>query len=259
VKQGHIQSRAFNALAIVFCIGLAILGNGTAVAQDDPWTFDPQARIDIGAISAETVTRDEDVIIDGDGFTFRGQISAELADKDTRFRLEADRIEVVRLDDDRRDYNRDRLTASVEQDFGPEFEVQLRARYTDDIALVESADTDEYHYNYITFDLRAESIQSDDERRGFNRQSVKASYTHPVTPDLRIRPALQVIRTEFDGRLTDTGARRQDTLIAPEVKAMYWPGNWRIEAQAKYIFSDSNLASRDREGYRLTLAVGHVF
>lgn len=310
MKQGHIQSRAFNALAIVFCIGLAILGNGTAVAQDDPWTFDPQARIDIGAISAETVTRDEDVIIDGDGFTFRGQISAELADKDTRFRLEADRIEVVRLDDDRRDYNRDRLTASVEQDFGPEFEVQLRARYTDDIALVESADTDEYQvsarlefeperahrfrvrgtwrernydngpdprtegsgprvdaqyrrrlgrYNYITFDLRAESIQSDDERRGFNRQSVKASYTHPVTPDLRIRPALQVIRTEFDGRLTDTGARRQDTLIAPEVKAMYWPGNWRIEAQAKYIFSDSNLASRDREGYRLTLAVGHVF
>ncbi len=310
MKQGIHLSRSLRAVAAIVCAWAASLTAAPALAQDDGWTFDPEARIEIGAISAETTARDGDFVLNGDGIVFRGQISAELGDNDTRFRVEADRLEVIRLDEDRNDYNRDRLTVAAEQDFGPDFTVQLRGRYTDDLITVESANTDELHasarieyeptrahrfrvrgtwrerdydngaapqtkgngprvdaqyrhrlgrYNYITFDLRAESITSDDPQRGFERQSAKASYTHPITPDLRIRPAIEVIRTEFDGRLDAAGDRREDTLIAPEVKVMYWPDNWRVEAQAKYIFSDSNLPSREREGYRLTVAVGYAF
>ena len=311
--------RALLGLAFAFSFLSVPDGSDVAFAQSvgtqdgdrgDAWTFDPVARIELGVISAETVTRDEEFIVDGDGFTLRAQIGGELADSDTRFRFEADRIEVERIDDDRRDYNRDRITFIAEQDFGDDWEVQLRARYYDDLATVESADTDEWQgsarveyeperahrfrvratwrereydngadpqtrgsgprvdaqyrhrlgrYNYINFDLRAESISSDDPQRGFNRQSAKASYTQPITPDLRIRPAISYIRTEFDDRLTTSGARRVDNQFAPEVKAMYWPDNWRIEVQAKYILTDSNLPSRDRAGYRLTLAIGYVF
>ena len=36
-------------------------------------------------------------------------------------------------------------------------------------------------------------------------------------------------------------------------------GDWRIEAEAKYIVSTSNDPVRDREGNRLSLSVGYVF
>ena len=34
---------------------------------------------------------------------------------------------------------------------------------------------------------------------------------------------------------------------------------WRVEAEAKYVFFQSNESAREREGYRLTLSVGYVF
>jgi hypothetical protein len=68
-----------------------------------------------------------------------------------------------------------------------------------------------------------------------------------------------VIKTRFDGRLTDDGALRRDRQVVPEVELLWWPGKWRIEAEAKYIFSSSNEAVREREGYRLTLSVGYAF
>ncbi|MBU2589025.1 MAG: hypothetical protein KJ872_13055, partial [Alphaproteobacteria bacterium] len=78
-------------------------------------------------------------------------------------------------------------------------------------------------------------------------------------PDLRVRPAIEVIRTRFDNRLTDNGEPRRDSLVAPEVELLWWPGKWRIEAEAKYIFAGSNEPARDREGYRLSLSVGYAF
>ena len=113
--------------------------------------------------------------------------------------------------------------------------------------------------HFLAFDLRAESIQSDDPRRGYERQSAGVAYTRPVAPDLRVRPALEAIRTEFDGRLTVNGERRRDKLVVPEVEVLWWPGKWRVEAEAKYIFTDSNEPVREREGYRLTLSVGYAF
>ena len=114
-------------------------------------------------------------------------------------------------------------------------------------------------YHYIAFDLRAESIRSDNPARGYSRESVGASYTRPLNSDLRVRPAIEFRQTKFDGRTTPDGALREDTQVVPEVELLWWPGNWRIEAEAKYVFSDSNDPVRDREGYRFSLSVGRVF
>ncbi|MEO0589486.1 MAG: hypothetical protein AAFZ11_02875 [Pseudomonadota bacterium] len=291
---------------------LSVLGfSQAAMAQGlDGWELKPTARVEVGAISAETATREEQIVVNGDAFTVRGQVGFNFEDDDSRFRLEVDRIEVFRLDEDRSDVSRDRITAQFDQEFGDDWEVQVRARYYDDLVTAESIDTDELQgsvrvtyepkrahrvrvrgtwrdreydqgtggqttgegprvdvqyrhrmgrYNYVTFDLRAESIESDDPRRGYSRQSARASYTQPITPDLRVRPAIEYLRTRFDGRLTGEGERREENLVAPEVEVHWWPGKLRVEAEAKYIFSDSNLALRDREGYRLTLSVGYVF
>ena len=298
------------ALAAVVSLCAALGFSQAAFAQDSGWQLEPTARIELGAISAQTATRDDQLVIDGDAFTFRGQVGLNLEDENSRFRLEADQIEVVRLGKGRNDTNRTRITAQFDQEFGEDWEVQLRARHFDDVVTPESSDTDEIQgsarvtyepvrehrfrvrgtwrerefdqgtggqttgrgpridaqyrhrfgrYHYATFDLRAESIDSDDPRRGFSRQSAKASYTQPITPDLRVRPAIEWLNTDFDERFTEEGEKRSDTLIVPEVEVHWWPGKWRVEAEAKYIFSSSNLPTRDREGYRLTLTVGYVF
>ena len=114
-------------------------------------------------------------------------------------------------------------------------------------------------YHYVNFDLRAEEITSDNPDRGYTRESASVSYTHPITRNLRVRPAVEVRHTRFDGRLTPTGDRRDDTQVVPEVEVLWWPGPWRIEAEAKYILGSSNDPLRDREGYRLSLSVGYVF
>ncbi|TRD11177.1 hypothetical protein FGU71_04455 [Erythrobacter insulae] len=282
-----------------------------ALAQDDSkWVLSPDARVEFAFISAESTTRDEQLVVDGDAFTLRAQVGVDFEDEDTRFRIEADRIEVFRLGEDRADTARDRFTAQFQQDLSKEWEVELRARHYDDFVTAESGNTDELQgsaaltyeperanrftvrgtwrdrnydngtaletdgsgprvdaqyrrrlgrYHYLTFDLRAESIESDDPRRGFERQSARVSYTRPITPDLRVRPAIEFLNTRFDGRLTDAGARRNDQLVVPEIEVLWWPDRWRIEGEAKYVFSDSNEPLREREGYRLTISVGYVF
>ncbi len=300
----------FFAFARLALIPVLLTMGQAANAQDDGWTLKPTARAEISVISAETATRDDQIVVDGDALTVRGQVGLNFGDEDTRFRVEADRIEVLRLDEGRSNTNRDRITASVEQDFGSDWGVQLRGRFYDDLATAEASDTDEIQgsirveyepvrahrfrlrgswrereydngsdpqttgdgprfdlgyrhrlgrYKYINFDLRNESITSDDPRRGYSRQSAKAAYTHPIAPDLRVRPALEYLSTRFDGRLTPAGQRRKDRLIVPEVELLWWPDKWRVEAEAKYIKSNSNELTRQREGYRLTLSVGYVF
>lgn len=114
-------------------------------------------------------------------------------------------------------------------------------------------------YHYVGLDLRAEEIDSDNPRRSYERQSARLSYTRPITDDLRVRPAVEVRRTRFDGRMTPDDVPRDDTQIVPELEFLWWPGNWRMEAEAKYIFGDSNDPVRDRKGYRLSISIGYVF
>lgn len=291
-------------------LGLAAVAPPLAAADESGWRLEPDARIDVQAVSAQTTTRDEDLVIDGEALSVRGQIGLGIESKRTRVRLEADRIEVFRLGQGRRDVSRDRLTASVEQDVTRTLELQAQVRRYDDLITVESSDTDAWEYSaratfeptrenrfrlqgtwrdrqydngagpattgegarfdaqyrrrfgayhYLAFDLRTETIRSDDPQRGYERDSAGVAYTRPLTPDLRIRPALEVIKTRFDGRIADDGALRRDRQIVPEVELLWWPGKWRVEAEAKYVFFKSNEAVREREGYRLTLSVGYVF
>ncbi|MEM6492786.1 MAG: hypothetical protein AAF650_00260 [Pseudomonadota bacterium] len=313
-QSGTLLKRLRAVGAAVF-LGAAAFFSGAAFAQnakliETDWELKPSARVEFGAVSAETATRDESIIVNGDAFTVRAQASLVIEDEDTRIRLEVDRVEVFRLDDERDDVNRDRITADFNQELNEDFELQLRARYYDDLITAESADTDEIQgsarityeperahrlrvrgswrereydrgtggqttgqgpridvnyrhrlgrYHYANLDLRAESIDSDDPRRGYSRQSVKVSYTQPITRDARVRPAFQYLNTRFDNRLNQDGERRHDQLVVPEVEFHWWPGKWRVEAEAKYLFTSSNLPSRQREGYRLTLSVGYVF
>ncbi len=127
---------------------------------------------------------------------------------------------------------------------GPRVDVEYRHRFG--------------RYNYLTFDLRAEEINSDNDERRYSRQSGAISYTQPITRNLRVRPAVELRHTRFGGRMID-GEPRDDTQIMPEVEVLWWPGDWRIEGEAKYINASSNDPVRDREGYRLSLSVGHVF
>ncbi len=307
--KNNVYRGARRFLTLLLSIATIGFTPATATAQDEGWTLDPSARAEFGVVSAATATRDEQIVVDGDALTFRGQLAFDLEDDDTRFRLEADRIEVVRLGDGRSDSNRNRITAQVDQELSHAWDIQLRGRYYDDLVTAESSDTDEIQgsvrvtyeperahrvriraswrereydnganpqttgdgpridmqyrhrlgrYHYVTLDARSESISSDDPRRGYRRQSAKLSYTHPLTRDLRVRPAVEYLNTTFDGRLTEARERRNDELFVPEVELLWWPGKWRIEAEAKYITSSSNLATRDREGYRFTLTVGYA-
>lgn len=304
-------NRLSQPLACLIAAGFAFLAATPLAAQSiSSWKFDPDARVETSIVSAESTTRDEQLVVDGDAITLRAQAGLDLEDDNTRIRVEADRIEVFRFGEGRSDSARDRFTALVQQELDDDWEIEVRARYYDDFVTAESNDTDEFQasaavtyeperahrfrlrgtwrernydngddpategegprvdaqyrhrfgrYHYLTFDLRAESISSEDPRRGYERQSASVSYTQPITPDLRIRPALQLLNTRFDDRLTPDGERRNDTLVVPEVEMLWWPNDWRIEAEAKYIFSSSNQPTREREGYRLTLSVGHVF
>ncbi|HSF13470.1 MAG TPA: hypothetical protein VLA50_10915 [Erythrobacter sp.] len=289
---------------------LAALSAPDAAAQGSGWKLEPDARIEVQTVSAQTTTRDEELVIDGEAISLRGQVGLALDSESTRFRLEADRIEVFRLGGDRNDISRDRLTASVEHDITKTLELQLQARRYDDLVTVESADSDEWQgsarvtfeptrenrfrvtgtwrdrqydngaapattgegprvdaqyrrrfgaYHYLAFDLRAENIRSDDPDRGYERESAGVAYTRPIAKDLRVRPAIELIKTRFDGRIADDGGLRRDRQVVPEVELLWWPGQWRIEAEAKYVFFNSNEAVREREGYRLTLSVGYAF
>ncbi|MDP2131266.1 MAG: hypothetical protein U0975_03070 [Erythrobacter sp.] len=304
------MNHSMRALGGLMAALFAVLVADPAFAQDGGWRLEPDARIEVQTVSAETTTRDSDLIVDGEAISVRGQVGVALEKRGVRLRLEADRIEVFRLGEARRNIARDRFTATVQTDIEKDWELQLQARHFDDMVSVESNDTDEWQgsarltwesdrkhrvrlqgtwrereydngalaettgegprvdaeyrrrfgrYHYLAFDLRAESIKSDDLRRGFERESAGVAYTRPITPDLRVRPAIEVIRTRFDNRLTDNGEPRRDNLVAPEVELLWWPGKWRIEAEAKYIFAGSNEPARDREGYRLSLSVGYAF
>ncbi len=290
---------------------LVALGVGAPLAAaDDGWRLEPDARIEVQTVSAQTTTRDDDLVVDGEAISVRAQVGVALNSESTRFRLEADRIQVFRLGAGRRDFSRDRLTATVQHNLTKQLEVQLQARRFDDVISVESADTDEWQgsarltfeptpanrfrlqgtwrdreydngaapvttgegprvdaqyrrrfgrYHYLAFDLRSESIRSDDPRRGYERDSAGVAYTHPLARDVRVRPALEIIKTRFDGRRADNGALRRDRQVVPEVEVLWWPGKWRLEAEAKYVFFNSNETRREREGYRLTLSIGYAF
>ena len=288
-----------------------------AQAEDgsDSWKLELLARVEAGIVLSESSDSEDELVVNGNGGYLRGALGFDLADDNTTFSVEADRIQVERFGNatGRQGYDRDRLTASVSQELGDDWEVTVQGRIYDDLVTVESSDTDEVsaslrieyepvlahrfratvtwrernyddgagpggassegdgvrvdldyrhrlgRYHYVGLDLRAEEINADNPDRSYTRESAALSYTHPLTADLRVRPAVELRHTRFDGRMTPANEVREDTQVVPEIELLWWPGNWRLEAEAKYIFSDSNDPVRDREGYRFSLSVGYVF
>ena len=113
-------------------LALAAMGGGMAPAlAEDSWKLNPDARIEVQTVSAQTTTRDEDLVIDGEAISLRGQVGLALENKTTRLRVEADRIQVFRLGEGRSDLSRDRLTATLEHDLTETLDVQLQARRYD--------------------------------------------------------------------------------------------------------------------------------
>ena len=66
---------------LVCLLGLTLLANFStpATAQDiSGWRVDPDARIELGVVSAESTTRDEQLVVDGDAFTVRAQAGLDV-------------------------------------------------------------------------------------------------------------------------------------------------------------------------------------
>lgn len=114
-------------------------------------------------------------------------------------------------------------------------------------------------YHYIELESRWERIDAVDPYRAYERYGLKALYTRPITDDLRVRPALAYLATDFPGRGSDTGPFRQDRQWVPEVEFLWWPDDWRFSAEFQYRARASSDRNRDIEGARIELKAAYEF
>ena len=114
-------------------------------------------------------------------------------------------------------------------------------------------------YHYIKVESRWGRIDASDPDREYERFGLKALYTQPITDNLRARPALAYLATDFPGRASDKGRFRRDRQWVPEVEFLWWPGEWRMSAEFQYRWRSSTDRNRDIEGARVELKGAYVF
>ena len=121
----------------------------------------------------------------------------------------------------------------------------------------------EYRYrfaanHYLGAEIVRESIDSDTERRRFDRTIASLSYTRPVARDLRARPQLSYRAIDYPGRPVAPLADgvREDRVWLPELTLLYSPGDFTITGEAQYIARSSTDPAYDENGYRLGVEVG---
>ena len=99
-------------------------------------------------------------------------------------------------------------------------------------------------WHWARIDLRAEDIDSENTRRGYERYVARASYSRPIAKRLRLRPEIEYRRWKYDGRrVVSDPARplREDSYIAPEIGLAYGGlSGLRARASAAYQFRSSN-------------------
>ena len=161
--------------------------------------------------------------------------------------------------------------ANVERRFGEEHRVRLaanwRERSYDDIAQSTGQGPEidgEYRYrfgpnNYLYLRGSIEEIDSDTDRRRFDRQIVSVAYQHPIAPDFRIRPEIGYRHTDFPGRFAPDGGIRSDDLVIPELTLLYSPGDWLFSVESRYLIRNSTDPEFDRNGYRIALEARYEF
>lgn len=114
-------------------------------------------------------------------------------------------------------------------------------------------------YNYFEIETRWEEITATDPDRAYRRQEVKLLYTQPITDNLRVRPAISYLATDFPGRAADSSSFRRDRQWTPELEFLWWPGEWRMSAEFQYRWRSSTDFSRDIDGARIELKSAYVF
>ncbi|MXO86830.1 hypothetical protein GRI38_12415 [Altererythrobacter aurantiacus] len=118
-------------------------------------------------------------------------------------------------------------------------------------------------YHWLRLSARHDAIESDNERRSYERERVRAEYSLPVAKRLRLRPALEYRQWRYDSRIARGDMNdelRRDSLINPEIGIAY--GKTRgffLNGTAEYEFRKSNDERFGENAPRFTLDVGYRF
>ncbi len=120
-------------------------------------------------------------------------------------------------------------------------------------------------WHWARLDLRAEDIDSEDSRRGYERYIARASYSVPLdrAKRWRLRPQVEWQSWEYDERLTVQDfatARRKDSYVAPEIGLAYGKlSGLKARLRAAYQFRTSNDARYRGDAPYLDLRIGYRF
>ena len=120
-------------------------------------------------------------------------------------------------------------------------------------------------WHFARLDLRAEDIDSDHPRRGYERHTVRASYSVPLdkAKTWRFRPQIEWRSWEYDGRrVLDTGGEplRKDRYIAPEIGFTYGKTDGlKARLRAAWQFRDSNDRRYREDAPYVDLRLGYRF
>lgn len=144
-----------------------------------------------------------------------------------------------------REYN-DRLSTTGR---GPSLDVQYNRRIAP--------------WQWFRLELRADSIESDNPRRGYSRQSARATYSHPISRNARLRARIEARQWTYDNRIAQgapDGELRSDTLVRPMVGITFGRLSGLYgRAYAYYEFRDSNDERYRADAPRFEAAIGYRF
>lgn len=120
-------------------------------------------------------------------------------------------------------------------------------------------------WHWARLDLRAEDIDSAHPRRGYERHTVRGSYSVPLdrAKRWRLRPQIEWQRWEYDGRrVLDTagGALRKDSYVAPELGLSYGKSSGvKARLRAAWQFRRSNDPRYREDAPFVDLRLGYRF
>ena len=120
-------------------------------------------------------------------------------------------------------------------------------------------------WHWARLDLRAEDIDSENTRRGYERQIVRASFSKPLDPDRlwRLRPQIEWRSWKYEGRrVVDDPDRdlRKDSFVAPEIGVSYGKlDGLQARLRAAYQFRTSNDPRYRADAPYVDMRIGYRF
>ncbi|WP_435419142.1 hypothetical protein WAB17_06190 [Parerythrobacter aurantius] len=120
-------------------------------------------------------------------------------------------------------------------------------------------------YHWLRFDAFHEDIESTAApSRSYERYGAKVEYSQPLIERLRLKPALEYRRWQYDSRIAlgdPSGARRADSFVGPALEFAYGRDDRGLFAEAgvQYRISTSNDSRYDDDAARFALIVGYRF